>query len=121
MRRGEPFPRDPRPSSVLTRRQALLITMAGLLTAGQWLPLRADAVVPATATAAAKPKSVQVSTCAGAGDKDGRDWQNAMPIGALNRVLASARPGAPTRSGAGACWRGSMPSGRRAGPASACA
>ena len=92
MRRGEPFPRDPRPSSVLTRRQALLITMAGLLTAGQSHRLYADALVPATVTAAAKPKSVQVVTGSGAGDKDGRDWQNAMPIGALNKALGRARP-----------------------------
>lgn len=94
MRRGEPFPRDPRPSGVLTRRQALLITMAGLLAAGQSRPLHADAVVPAMVTAAAKPKSVQVFTGTGAGDKDGRDWQNAMPIGALNKALGRARPGA---------------------------
>ncbi|HJR22529.1 MAG TPA: right-handed parallel beta-helix repeat-containing protein [Dongiaceae bacterium] len=68
--------------------------MAGLLTAGQSRPLHADALVPATVTAAAKPKSVQVFTGAGAGDKDGRDWQNAMPIGALNKALGRARPGA---------------------------
>ncbi len=60
MRRGEPFPRDPRPSGV-DAAEALLITMAGLLAAGRSRPLHADAVVPAMVTVAAKPKSVQVS------------------------------------------------------------
>lgn len=93
MRRGVSLLRDPRLSSALTRRQALLVTMAGLLTAGPAHRMYADAVVPTTVTAAAKPKSVQVFTALGAGDKDGRDWQNAMPIGALNKALGRARPG----------------------------
>lgn len=82
--------RDPR---ILTRRQALLATMAGLLTAGQAHRLRADAIVPSTAPTAARPRSVQLFTASGAGDEDGRDWQNAMPIGALGKALSRARPG----------------------------
>jgi hypothetical protein len=109
MRRGGPLPRDPRPSSVLTRRQALLITMAGVLAAGQSRRLYADAVVPATVMAAAKPKSVQMVTGAGAGDKDGRDWQNAMPIGALNKALGRARPGASFLIGFEPAGGGSIP------------
>jgi hypothetical protein len=78
----------------MRRRQALLLSLGGvlsLLSAGR---LRADAVLPTTqVTTAAKPKSVQMVTASGAGDEDGRDWKNAMPFDALNKALSHARPG----------------------------
>jgi hypothetical protein len=40
-----------------------------------------------------KPKSVKLFTVPGAGDEDGRDWRNAMPIGALSKAIGFARPG----------------------------
>jgi hypothetical protein len=62
-----------------------------LLGAGR---LRADAVLPTSqVTTSARPKSVQLFTMVGAGDKDGRDWRNAMPIDALSKALGRARPG----------------------------
>ena len=79
----------------MRRRQALLLSLGGVLSLWSAGRLRADAVLPATqVTTAAKPKSVQLFTASGAGDKDGRDWQNAMPIGALSKALGRARPGA---------------------------
>jgi hypothetical protein len=93
MRRSNPLLRERQPSGVLTRRQALLVTMAGLLSGTQAHRLRADPVTPAAVPTAAMPKSVLVFTASGAGDKDGRDWQNAMPIGALGKVVNRGRPG----------------------------
>ena len=78
----------------MRRRQALLLSLGGVLSLWSAGRLRADAVLPTTqVTTAAKPKSVQLFTASGAGDKDGRDWQNAMPIGALGKALSRARPG----------------------------
>ena len=77
----------------MRRRQALLLSLGGVLTLWSAGRLRADALVPTQVTTAAKPKSVLMITAAGAGDKDGRDWQNAMPIGALSKTLGRARPG----------------------------
>ena len=78
----------------MRRRQALLLSLGGVLSLWSAGRLRADAVLPTTqVTTAAKPKSVQLFTASGAGDKDGRDWQNAMPIGALSKALSRARPG----------------------------
>ncbi|WP_162917513.1 right-handed parallel beta-helix repeat-containing protein [Dongia deserti] len=79
---------------LMTRRQALTVTLAGLLTALSAGRLRAEAINPTVQTAtAAKPKSVTLFTLSGAGDEDGRDWQNAMPIDSLSKALSSARPG----------------------------
>jgi len=79
----------------MRRRQALLLSLGGVLSLWSAGRLRADAVLPTTqVTTAAKPKSVQLFTASGAGDKDGRDWPNAMPIGALSKALSRARPGA---------------------------
>src|SRR4030095_15350507 len=58
----------------MQRRQALLLSLGGVLSLRSGGRLRADAVLPTTqVTTAAKPKSVQVVTAAGAGDEDGRD------------------------------------------------
>lgn len=78
----------------VSRRQALLAALGGLLTGLGAVRLRADALVPTTQiNTAAKPKSVVLFTAAGAGDRDGHDWKNAMPIGALSKAMGSARPG----------------------------
>ncbi len=77
----------------MQRRQALLLSLGGVLSLWSAGRLRADALVPTQVTTAARPKSVLMITAAGAGDKDGRDWQNAMPIGALSKTLGRARPG----------------------------
>jgi hypothetical protein len=79
----------------MRRRQALLLSLGGVLSLlGAGRP-RADAVLPASqVTTAAKPRSVLLFTASGAGEQDGRDWRNAMPIGALGKVLGRARPGA---------------------------
>lgn len=79
---------------LLSRRQAVTVLLAGIVTGtgGRWL--RADTIVPTSqALADAKPKSVRLFTARGAGDEDGRDWQNAMPVGALGKALSFARPG----------------------------
>ena len=69
----------------MRRRQALLLSLGGVLSLLSGGRLRADAVLPTTqVTTAAKPKSVQVVTAAGAGDEDGRDWKNAIPFDALD-------------------------------------
>ena len=78
----------------MRRRQALLLSLGGLLSLWSAGRLRADAVLPPTqVTTAVRPKSVQLFTASGDGDKDGRDWRNAMPFGALNKALSRARPG----------------------------
>jgi hypothetical protein len=84
-----------RPSAggALSRRRALLTALAGLLAGAGAHRLRADAIPTEQVAVAAKPKSVSLFTVPGAGDKDGRDWQNAMPIGALSKALAQAQPG----------------------------
>ncbi|HEY1386010.1 MAG TPA: right-handed parallel beta-helix repeat-containing protein [Dongiaceae bacterium] len=85
---GQPAP------FAISRRHATLTMLAGLLAGMSAGRLRADATVPAAQMpAAARPKSILLFRLDGAGEKDGRDWQNAMPIGALTKVLASARPG----------------------------
>jgi hypothetical protein len=68
--------------------------LAGVVTSfGVGRP-RAETLVPTiTVPTALKPTSVQVFTAQGAGDRDGRDWRNAMPLNALSKALASARPG----------------------------
>jgi hypothetical protein len=83
-----------RRDAALSRREALLVSLSALLMAGSARPLRADAIVPTIrVTTTVKPKSVLMVTAAGAGDEDGRDWQNAIPIGALSKALSRARPG----------------------------
>lgn len=77
----------------MRRRQVLLLSLGGVLSLWSAGRLRADTLAPTQVTTAARPKSVLMITAAGAGDKDGRDWQNAMPIGALSKALARARPG----------------------------
>ena len=73
----------------------MLLAFAGLLTGVGAGRLRADAIVPALqVNTSAKPKSVKLFTVPGAGDKDGRDWQNAMSIDALPKAVGFARPGA---------------------------
>jgi hypothetical protein len=97
------MPRSDRPSRringepaapiVISRREATLAMLAGLLTAMGARRLCADTIAPAAQTSTtAKPKSILLFRPNGAGEKDGRDWQNAMPIGALTKVLTSARP-----------------------------
>jgi hypothetical protein len=98
MRRSDRFmhDRNGRPAApfLISRRQALLGTLVGLLTGWNARSLLADAAVPtAQMLAAAKPRVVKLFTATGTGDKDGRDWQNAMPIGMLPKALGSARPG----------------------------
>ena len=98
MRRSEGFMRgrngkhaSPFP---ISRRQAVLVTLGGLLAGLSPGRLWADAIVPTIQiNTAAKPKSVQLFTASGAGSMDGRDWQNALPIGALTKAMRSARPG----------------------------
>jgi len=88
--------RNGRPASPfqISRRQAVLVTLGGLLAGLSAGRLRADAIVPTLqVNTAAKPKSVKLFTASGAGSKDGRDWPNAMPIGALAKAMGSARPG----------------------------
>jgi hypothetical protein len=78
----------------MSRRHAALTMLAGLMTGLGAARLRADTIVPAAQiSTAVKPKSLLLFTPDGAGEKDGRDWQNAMPIGALSKTLGSARPG----------------------------
>ncbi len=84
--RAGPFP--------ISRRQALLLSLAGL--AGAWGPRRswAEGALPdPSALIAAKPKSVVLFTASGAGRNDGSDWSNAMPIEQLSAALRAAQPG----------------------------
>jgi hypothetical protein len=78
---------------LMSRRQALTVALAGLVSGLGAGRLRADAIVPAQVPTAARPTAVKLFTASGAGDQDGRDWQNAMPIGELSKALSSARPG----------------------------
>lgn len=87
---------------VLTRRGAILAMSAAFLSkAGASGSLaqssEADSVTEVAANAG--PKSVRVVTAKGAGDEDGRDWDNAMPIGALANALSNASPGVAFRIG----------------------
>jgi len=98
MRRSDRFMRGRygRPASPfpISRRQAVFISLGALLTGLGAGRLRADATLPVLQIAtSAKPKSVKLFTAPGAGDRDGRDWENAMPIGALTKAMGSARPG----------------------------
>ena len=78
----------------LSRRQALLAMVAGLLTGSGALRVRADQPTSGgQVSMAAQPKIVQFFTRQGAGDKDGRDWQNAMPLGGLSKALNAGQPG----------------------------
>src|SRR5262249_10127072 len=79
---------------LLSRRQALLSALAGMLTAGRARSLLADGTGPAgQVLAAATPRMGTLFTPSGAGDRDGHDWRNAMPIGALSNAMNEARPG----------------------------
>lgn len=79
---------------LLSRRQALLVSLAGLLTGAGAGRLRADTSVPTTQVpTAARPKSLLLFSPDGAGARTGRDWHNAMPIDALSKALGAARPG----------------------------
>ncbi len=78
----------------LSRRQALLAMVAGLLTGSGAVRVRADQPTSGgQVSMAAQPKVVQFFTRRGAGDKDGRDWQNAMPLGSLEKALNTGQPG----------------------------
>jgi Right handed beta helix region len=78
----------------LSRRQALLTMAAGLLTSSGALRVRADqASSGGQVSMAVQPKVVQFFTRQGAGDKDGRDWQNAMPLDGLEKALNAGQPG----------------------------
>lgn len=78
----------------LSRRHAGLTLLGGLLTIFGPLRLRAD-TVPSDGQIwkAAEPKVVQLFTRLGGGSEDGRDWQNAMPLGSLSKALRLAQPG----------------------------
>ncbi len=80
---------------LLSRRRAGSVVLAGLLTGFGTSRLRADSIAPGDqVSVATQPKSVKLFTRLGAGAKDGRDWQNAMPIGALSKAMTFAEPGA---------------------------
>lgn len=80
--------------SLLSRRQVLLFPLAGMLASLGAGRAGADAMLPAQPVpVAARPRATRRFTAAGSGDKDGRDWNNAMPLDRLARTLASARPG----------------------------
>jgi hypothetical protein len=78
----------------MSRRQALALTLAGVLSGLSAGRLRADAIPTAQVPTAAKPSSIMLFTASGAGAKDGSAWQDAMPLDALPNALSSARPGA---------------------------
>lgn len=79
---------------LLSRRRAGSVVLAGLLTGFGASRLRADSIAPGNQVSAAmQPKSVKLFTRLGAGAKDGSDWQNAMPIGALSKAMSFAGPG----------------------------
>lgn len=78
-------PGETRSPAAVPRRQALLMSLGGLLALCGAGRVRADT--------AATPQSLKLFTPSGAGDQDGRDWRNAMPISALSKALNSARPG----------------------------
>jgi len=79
---------------LVSRRQAALLSLAGIVSGLLPGRSRAEAIVPVNQTSmGAKPKSIKLFTPLGAGDKDGRDWRNAMPIAALAKALSLARPG----------------------------
>ena len=78
----------------ISRRQALLGTLAGLLTAGIARSLLAETTAPtAQELAAAKPRVMTFFTPSGAGKKDGSNWRNAMPVSLLSKAMNSASPG----------------------------
>lgn len=94
MSRSRKFMQQPKAPFLISRREALLLSLAGL--AGGWSGRSAwaEAIIPTTPVpTAARPQSVTLFTASGAGEKDGRDWQNAMPMDALARALGLARPG----------------------------
>ena len=78
----------------MSRRQALALTLAGVLSGLCAGRLRADAIPSTQVPTAAKPSSVTLFTATGSGAKDGSDWRDAMPLDALPKALSSARPGA---------------------------
>jgi hypothetical protein len=80
--------------TLMSRRQALSVTLAGLLSGLGMSRARADQVDPGSQVATARPTFLKLFTASGAGDKDGRDWRNAMPIEALSKEINAARPGA---------------------------
>lgn len=77
----------PLPSS---RRQVLMTMLAGLLAGAGIRGARAEQLAAGGETA---PKTITLFTLRGAGDRDGRDWQNAMPLKSLSRALGRAQPG----------------------------
>src|SRR5690349_13307724 len=79
---------------LISRRRALLGSMAGLLTAGVARSLLAQSTAPtAQVLAAAKPSLMTFFTPSGAGKRDGSNWRNAMPVASLSKAMSSARPG----------------------------
>ena len=64
-----------------SRRQVLATMLAGVLLSG------------GRAAVAAMPSSTKLFTPRGAGDQDGRDWQNAMDLKSLSKALSAAEPG----------------------------
>ena len=92
MRAGRKFLHTHAVRAPISRRQALMLTLAGALSVGA-RHLRADTVPTTQVPTSAKPSSVKLFTASGAGSKDGSDWQDAMPLDVLPKVLSSARPG----------------------------
>lgn len=89
-----PTPKNRIRMKPLSRRQAGLTLLGGLLTMAGPFRLRADALPSAgQISMAAQPKVVQFFTRLGGGAEDGRDWRNAMPLGSLSKALRLARPG----------------------------
>ncbi len=94
MPRNRQFMRQRAVPFLISRRRALLLSLAGL--AGAWSTRSSWAEVGApnqSVLMAARPKSVKLFTASGAGQENGRDWLNAMPIDELSDALRSAQPG----------------------------
>lgn len=76
-----------------TRRQALMTMLAGLLLGSGGRRALADQIATESQSPAKGPKSVKLFTMHGAGNQDGGDWENALPLASLSKALGSARPG----------------------------
>jgi hypothetical protein len=79
---------------LISRRRTLIFSLACIASGWRARSSWAEAIVPATPVrTAAEPNPIKLFTSSGAGDEDGRDWRNAMPVDALSKALGSARPG----------------------------
>ena len=68
-----------------TRRQALMTMLAGLLLGSGGRRALADQIATESQSPAKGPKSVKLFTMHGAGNQDGGDWENALPLASLSK------------------------------------